>query len=260
MMTECPTDHPDLPGLFDPQLPNNPALWAVFLKRHAGRALVDDLERPTQCVMRSEAILTYASRGISQEFLARAVSRFRRSGEIWLVRNQDDPPAPTGYQINRRLEFYGYNRHSIVLAGMRASLPANFNIRTIDHALFERCEWRDAIAFYCGSLENFLRHDLGLCLMDGEEILVEAYASALGHPYAEIGAITHKPYRGRGYAPIAVAYLIEALEQLGYQAYWSCNVDNPASARVARKLDFTIENAYEIWEYAKIEEYHHGRK
>jgi RimJ/RimL family protein N-acetyltransferase len=254
MMIECPIDHPDLPGLFDPQLPNNPALWAVFLKRHAGRALVNNLERPTQCVLRSQAILTYASRGISQEFLAQAINRFRRSGETWLVRNQGDPPAPAGYQINRRLEFYGYNRHSSVIAAMRERLPANFNIRRIDHDLLERCEWREAMAFYCGSSENFLRHDLGLCLMHREEILVEAYASAFGQPYAEIGAITHAPYRGRGYAPIAVAYLIEILEQLGYQAYWSCDADNPASARVARKLNFTIENTYEIWEYPKTEE------
>ena len=85
--------------------------------------------------------------------------------------------------------------------------------------------------------------------MHGEEIIVEAYASALGSTYAEIGAITHDPYRGRGLAPIAVAYLIDALEASGYQGYWSCDIDNPASARVARKLGFRIERLYEVWEY-----------
>ncbi len=53
-------------------------------------------------------------------------------------------------------------------------------MRRIDRALLERCEWRDDMAFYCGSLENFLRHDLGMCLMHGEEIIVEAYACPLG--------------------------------------------------------------------------------
>ncbi len=72
----------------------------------------------------------------------------------------------------------------------------------------------------------------------------------LGSTYAEIGAITHEPYRGRGLAPIAVAYLIEALSERGYQAYWSCDIDNPASATVARKLGFRIERFYEVWEYA----------
>ena len=70
--------------------------------------------------------------------------------------------------------------------------------------------------------------------------------------YAEIGAITHKPYRGMGYAPITVAYLIEALEQRGYHAYWSCDEDNPSSARVARKLGFREEKAYEWLEYEQV--------
>ena len=105
------------------------------------------------------------------------------------------------------------------------------------------------MAFYCGSLENFLKNDFGLCLMHGEEIIVEAYACPIGCTYAEIGAITHERYRGKGFAPIAVAYLIEALQQCGYQAYWSCDVDNPASARVARKLGFKARETYEIWEY-----------
>jgi GNAT superfamily N-acetyltransferase len=250
-MVGHPIDNPELPDLFDPLIPNNPALWAVFLKRHSGKALVDNPKHPRQGVVHSAAALTYASQGISQEFLTKAINRFRRSREVWLVRNQGDPPAPAGYHVNPRLEFYGYDRHSKVLSDLRVRLPTKFDIRRIDQDLIKRCEWQEAMAFYCGSVRNFLRHDLGLCLMKGDEIIVEAYASALGHPFAEIGAITHEAYRGRGYAPIAVAHLIEALEQLGYHGYWSCDVDNLASARVARKLDFKIEKAYEIWEYSR---------
>ena len=248
-MIECSVNHPALPGLFDPHVPNNPALWAVFLGQHAGRALVDDLKHPSQSVIRTEAALTYASRHVSHEFLVEAISHFRESESIWLVRSQGDPPVLEGFHILPRLEFYDVDPHSPVLADLRERLPDGFEMRTIDRALLERCEWRDDMAFYCGSLENFLRHALGMCLMCGEEIIVEIYASALGDPYAEIGAITHEPYRGRGYAPIAVAYLIECLEQRGYHAYWSCEVDNPASARVAHKLGFKVEKPYEIWEY-----------
>ena len=89
------------------------------------------------------------------------------------------------------------------------------------------------MAFYCGSLENFLRMELRICLMHAEEIIVEPYASALGATYAEIGAITHEPYRGKGHAPITVAHLIEILEQRSYHTYWSCDSDNQASMQVA---------------------------
>lgn len=148
-----------------------------------------------------------------------------------------------------RLEFYERDLHSTRLGELRRQLPEGHEIRRIDRKLLECCEWRDDMAFYCGSLDNFLRNDLGLCMMCEDEIIVEAYASALGDPLAEIGAITHEPYRGKGYATITVAFLIEALEQRGYQAYWSCDIDNPASARVARKLGFKVERSYETWEY-----------
>jgi hypothetical protein len=69
-MLECPISHPALPTLYDPQVPNNPTLWAAFHGRLRGLALVDDLLIPTQCRVRTEARLTYASRWMSQSFLA----------------------------------------------------------------------------------------------------------------------------------------------------------------------------------------------
>ncbi len=251
-MIECAADHPALPGLFDPRIPNNPALWAVFEGRHTGRAVVDCLENPCQCLLRTEADLTYASRGIRSEFLKQAIEFFRPIGHMWLVRNQADPPAPGGYKILPRLEFYGYDPHSRRLQNLRRQLPDGHHIQRIDRTLLQRCEWRDDMAFYCGSLDNFLSNDLGICLMRGDEIIVEAYASALGSTYAEIGAITHQPYRGKGYAPITVAFLIELLEQNGYHAYWSCDLDNPASIRVAHKLGFQVECPYETFEYESV--------
>jgi RimJ/RimL family protein N-acetyltransferase len=251
-MIECPTDLPALPGLFDPHIPNNPSLWAVFSGRHTGQALVDDLQQPTQCLVHTGALLTYASRQMSQDFLTMAIEQFQRSDPVWLIRSKADPPAPPADRVAPRLEFYAINPRTPSLSALRASLPEEFEPHPIDQALLERCLWRDDMAFYAGSLEKFFRHGIGMCLMYGDEIIVEAYASALGSPYAEIGAITHEPYRGRGYATITVAFLVEALEKLGFQAYWSCDSDNLASARVARKLGFTIEKSYEIWEYPVI--------
>ena len=251
-MIECPIDHPVLPSLFNPHVPNNPALWAVFQGRHAGRAVVDDIQQPSQCLLRTEAVLTYASHPMSQSFLTEAIDYFRHTGRIWLIRSPGDPSAPESFRFLPRLEFFDYDPHSPVLEDFRNRLPAGFEIRPIDANLLNRCEWRDDMAFYCGSLENFLHNGLGICLMHGDEIIVETYASALGVPYAEIGAITHEPYRGRSYAPIAVAFLIEALELCGFHAYWSCDTDNSASVRVARKLGFRIERTYEILEYEPL--------
>ncbi len=251
-MIDCPSYHPSLPRLFDPHIPNNPALWAVLLGRHAGRALVDDQRNPTQCVLRTEACLTYASTNVQETFLSEAITAHRHAGKVWLIRKQGDTPKPECVQVSRRLEFYDCYPLSPELAELRSQLPQGYEIRPIDQALLERCEWGDEMVFYCGSRANFLRNDLGICLMHGEQIITEAYASAFGSEYAEIGAITREAYRGRGYASITVACLIELIERRGFHGYWSCEADNPASAGVARKLGFGIERAYEIWEYQPI--------
>ena len=93
---------------------------------------------------------------------------------------------------------------------------------------------------------------MGSCMMQGGEIIIEAYVSSFGDTHAEIGAVTRAPYRGHGYAPIACAYLIQACEQRGYHAYWSCDTDNLASVRVARKLGFRQERAYQVLEYRHL--------
>ncbi len=121
--------------------------------------------------------------------------------------------------------------------------------------MFERCKWRAEMEFYAGSMKHFLSHGIGICMLQGDDageyfrIVVEAYASSLGKTRAEIGAITHEKFRGHGYAPIACAFLIEACEKLGYQAYWSCDAGHTASIRVARKLGFKYETPYLIYEY-----------
>ncbi len=254
-MIECPVDHPALPTLFDPMIPDHPALWAVLKGRHAGRAMADDAEHPTQCVLRTDAALTYSSRRIGQAFLHEAIALFQKVGPTWLIWQpalSAHIVAPQADRMIERLEFYDYDPHSAALTELRLRLPAGFELRPIDRQLLERCEWRSDMEFYCGSLDNFLVNGLGLCLMHGDEIIVEAYVSSFGDTHAEIGAITREAHRGRGYAPITSAYLIEACEQRGYHAYWSCDVDNPASARVARKLGFRQEKAYQVLEYRHL--------
>ena len=248
-MDECPVELSALPALFDPGVPNNPALWAVLKGRHTGRAWVDDVHNPSQCVLRTDAALTFSSHHIRQTFLEQAIAHVRRIDQVWLVEPPSQPPPPEPTRIVPRIEFYDCDSRDPVLADLRRRVPAGFDIHPIDRSLLERCEWRSDMEFYCGSLDNFLAHGIGLCLMRGDDIIVEAYASSLGETKAEIGAVTRAAYRGRGYAPLACAYLIDACARQGYEAYWSCDADNLPSIRVARKLGFRRERAYRIFEY-----------
>lgn len=251
-MNEINADPPTLREIFDINFPNSAALWAVLMGKYMGQALVDKEANPSQCVLRTDAALTYFSIGTNQEFLNRGIEYFRGSGAVWLVwpyQTSLSPPYLKSAETVPRLEFTGCDPSSEILDNLRRNIPAGFQIHTINAALLARCAWRDEMAYYAGSLESFLRHGIGICMMQGDEIIVEAYASALGKTRAEIGAITQENYRGRGYAPIACAYLIQACEQRGYTAYWSCEAGHTASIRVAQKLGFQEPRAYTIYEY-----------
>jgi RimJ/RimL family protein N-acetyltransferase len=259
-MHQIPATNPILKDLFDPQLPNSPALWAVLKGNHSGKALVDELQLPSQAVLRTDAVLTYFSTRTRQSFLNQVIAVMREFEEIRLVWPHETslyPPEIESASIEERFEFS--ETDSDTLSRLRSQLPTGCLIRAIDAQLLQRCEWHDDMVFYTGSTENFLAHGIGLCLMQGDEILVEVYASALGKTRAEIGAITRENYRGRSYAQIACAYLIEACQQRGYQAYWSCDADNTASMRVAQKLGFQKTNSYQIFKYEPIGSQHENQ-
>ena len=250
-MHEIPASSVILKKLFDPFLPNSPALWAVLKGNHTGKAVVDQPQKPTQSVLRTDAALTYFSHQTRQAFLNDAIAYFRELGDVWLVWPHEpclSPPEIESAAIVKRLEFNETDPE--MLNDLRAQLPGSFSIRKINQQLLLRCEWLAEMEFYAGSASNFLAHGIGLCMMQGNEILVEAYASSLGKTRAEIGAITRQSYRGRGYAPIACAYLIEVCQQRGYQAYWSCDADHSASIRAAQKIGFQQARAYQILEYS----------
>jgi RimJ/RimL family protein N-acetyltransferase len=251
-MYDYPADNTVLQELFDPDIPNSPALWAVLKGNYTGKALVDNEISPSACLLRTDAALCFFSQRTSQAFLDKALTHFRKAWPVWLVwphKTSLHPPVDEDAVVVDRLEFFGCDPCSEVLREWRAQLPDGYSIQIINDRLLARCEWQTEMEFYAGSLSKFLEHGMGLCMMRDNEIIVEAYASSLGKTRAEIGAITREAYRGRNYAAIACAYLIDMCARQEYQAYWSCEADHQASIRVAQKLGFQQMRAYQIFEY-----------
>ena len=103
-------DDPVLQELFDPCLPNNPALWAVLKGRHAGKAVVDNLQTPSQCVLRTEAALTYFGKQTGQAFLNEAVAYFKEMASVWLVwpRHTSIHPPESSFYVIGECIFHQY--------------------------------------------------------------------------------------------------------------------------------------------------------
>jgi len=166
-VVEYPANDPKLQGLFDENLPNSPALWAVLKGHHAGKAVVDDTHHPSQCVLRTDAALTYFGSQTSQEFLNEAIRSFREKGLIWLIWPQRTPlkPPDKSAEVVQRLEFFKYDPVSDTLDCLKKQLPVGYKIQTINAENLQRCQWREEMEFYSGSFNNFLKHGIGLCML-----------------------------------------------------------------------------------------------
>lgn len=69
----------------------------------------------------------------------------------------------------------------------------------------------------------------------------------------EPGVFTQKEHRGKGYATMVVAKLIQEVEALGGQTYWNCAKQNTASAAIARKLGYRIEKEFRCMAWNKTD-------
>jgi hypothetical protein len=244
-----------LPAMFDPATPNRPMLDAVLAGRLPGRAIADDPDEPTVAAVQTAEGIAFVSRTTSQDAFDAALTTLRDDSMVGVVWTgaEDGPITPeTPARVVKRLGFDPIAPSSETLARLRADLPADVVDRSIDAELLARCEWSELVEGAHGSAEAFLEHGLGICLVRHDEILAEAYAPFIGRDVAEVGVITPEAHRGRGYAPIAVAFLATALAERGLAMYWSCDADNIASVRVADKVGFGPARPFRLLLYRPL--------
>jgi hypothetical protein len=247
-MLEVSTSHPGLPALFDVEIPNSPMLFAVLRGQNPGRAFVDHATNPSQCGIRTNEALVFLSQAASQAFLDQLLAHVRQFGHVvlsWLSAASPIHPGEAERVIQRR-SFSDCSADSEKLAALEGHRPDGFRFQLIDRVLMERCEWRPIVENICGTLDNFLAHGLGICLMRGQDIVTEAYAPYWGMRQVEICVVTNESERGQGYAAMTCARLIQLCRQRGFEPYWSCDTDNTASVTVARKFGFRNEREYEM--------------
>ncbi len=251
-MLQIPAEQvrPQLRALFDPGLPASLRCLAVLDGHAAGKILTDDPARPTWGGVQEACFRSiYLGGALEAPILHQLVSELRQDGDVLIGLWPDDerldllPPSPDYEGVT--LEFTD-RPSGAGLADYLRQVPEGCAVRRLDRQLFERCLERDINVAIFGSAEKALEEGFGLCLMRGEEILSEAFAGPAAMGIIELGTATSKRYRGRGYATIICAHLIQACEDLGYQTYWNCAQQNLASVAVARKLGYRKEKEYRL--------------
>jgi hypothetical protein len=256
-MLQIPSEQvtPALRGLFDPNMPTMPRALHVLDGHIAGQILADDPAQPTWAgVYEGTYGSLYLGGSFDAPLVRRLVDALRQAGDVLICRWPDDPllqilpPQPdydgwTLYFPNRSRD----TRLDVYLQ----QLPAGYQLRYRDAALFERSLDRDSSLAALGSAEQVLAKSLGYFLMHGDEILCEAATGPFGQGQVEVGVTTHEGHRGRGYATIACAQLIQACEEQGYETWWDCAKQNVASTALARKLGYQGEREYRVLAWSK---------
>lgn len=124
-------------------------------------------------------------------------------------------------------------------------LPAGYELKLIDKALFKRCgrtDWcRDWVAQY-RDYDTYLKYGLGVVLLkDGEPVSgASSYTGYIGG--IEVQIDTREDHRRKGFALICGAKLI--LECLDRGLYPSWDAQNKWSVALAEKLGYHFDREY----------------
>lgn len=246
---------PNLRALFDLHDPAGIRCFAVLEGDSAGRIFTDDPAKPTWGIVQESAYGTvYLGGTLTAAGLAALIDRLRRDRDVLIGLWPDDdrrdllPPNPDydGFAIDFTDRPIGQGLEPYLQA-----VPDGCQIRRVDAELLERCAERDGQIATYGSLEKALENMIGYCLLVGDEIACEAFSGAPTLGIREMGVETKEAYRGRGYATITCAHLIQACEQAGYQTYWNTSRQNLPSIALAHKLGYRQEREYRLLAWFK---------
>ncbi len=234
--------------LFKPDIPNRALLYSVLEGQNKAVVVVDDMENPSSCALRTMAFGFTFFATQDTRFLAEAITALRQEGGLEVIVPQATTEVELPADVDARIQRIEFLDREVVDSDLPA-LPSGTQIRPIDDELFERCEWRNEFNGTCNSPEAFCNGAPGICLMRGDDILCEAYAAWWGSGIAEIGAVTAEQHRRQGYGALTCEHLARSCESLGVRTSWTCDDDNAGSVAVARRLGFRAERPYELLVY-----------
>ena len=233
-------------SLFDPDTPNDVILRSVLAGRCPGHAYLDRPRNLAQAVVRAHGGKAFASRGVTEPFLHRAVDRASRLGWTALADTELPESVRGRGRVVDRARFDDCDLASEALRTLREGLPSDVEVRALDRELLERCHhaMRELPGEYGDRLDSYFDFGYGVCLLQGSEVACEAYAGFVADGRMEAIVGTVEELRGRGLASIASALLAEEARKRGHAFTWNCLADNVGSLKVARRLAFRSERPY----------------
>jgi RimJ/RimL family protein N-acetyltransferase len=144
--------------------------------------------------------------------------------------------------------------HSAPRRDWRAMIPAGFELRPVDSALLAETHLdhldalKEELVSECPSVDFFLAHRFGVCLVSAGELAAWCLAEHNVGDRCEVGIETQPSYRQRGFATITASALVETAAARGItRVGWHCYERNQASIATALKVGFQETGAYPVY-------------
>lgn len=243
MLLQLPEESKDLiKGLFKKRQPNNPVLWAYLYSDIPGITYVDNVSAPSMVVCVTGFFnWTFVSDNADISRVEEMIQEICKTEYLQVVWNPLAVPQKPVKGLEAAIPRFEFiERHEVPRRETQA------DIRLIDSGLFEKCEWKDIQLLAYTTKENFLEKAFGFCVVEGEEVCCECYASFAADTFTELGVITAESKRRKGYASAACLRVIDETRKRGLTPTWSCDQDNLESVQLAQKLGFHSPLAYEF--------------
>jgi hypothetical protein len=243
---------PELMALFEQDEPAAVRCLAVLENHAAGVIMTDHPETPTWGVVQEAAFGSiYLGGDLSSALLSELISNLRAQGDVLVGLREVDPRwslVPPGADYSGvTLEFMDRVSDSDL-----PELPAGCTLHRLDHSLSKQILDRNLLMRMFGSIQNALEWGYGLCLMNGDKLLCEAFAGPSAVGVIEIGVETQPHHMHKGYATLTCSHLIHLMEGLGFQTYWNCSKQNAPSTALARRLGYKTEKEYRLLAWNKV--------
>ena len=230
------------------------AVFTVLEGNQTGRVWVDQVAHPRAAVMISDFCYLTSTPDASEfpadtaKWLEEEVLNRQDYTGIWCLSEPWDAALQTSlqaYEVGRYVRNvfdFDVQRYRERHTGWQKRIPAGFVVQRLNAQTTLQA---DATAAIWGSVENFLEHGFGFCILDesqDDEHLAFAgnvQTVFVGDCHAETGVETREAYRRQGLATAVCCAYIDLCLQSGICPEWGCEANNEPSARLACKLGFT---------------------
>ncbi len=221
------------------------------------KGFVDNLENPDVIMFLCQQWACYLAGNSKAENLKEFLVKIPEKAFIYV------PSQEWELSLKTQWPYFGYfprtelSAKNLSLQSIRKllnSLPEEFQMKRVDVEAAKQIlsqnfseHWVGVINYF-GSPEKFVEEGVGFCIQEGEKIvsLVMGFKASIPITQSiEMDIATHTDYRGRGFATLISAKLIEYLLKKGIEPHW--DAANPLSVKLAKKIGYTDPESYKCY-------------